>query len=72
MVFLDLSWELLENLSGQFHAVIVMLRELDELDEIALRLVALEVSHLAVIIIELVHCTPILAIADSDNDDTQW
>lgn len=71
MVFLDLSRELLEDLSGQFHAVVVVLRELDELHEIALCLVALEVSHLAVIIVELVHCAPILAIADSDNDDTQ-
>ena len=69
MVFLHLPWELFEDFSGQFHAVVVVLRELDELDEVALGLVALEVGHLAVIIVEFMHCAPVLTIADSDNDD---
>lgn len=72
MVFLHLPWELLKHFSSQLHAVVVVLRELNELHEVTLGLVALEVGHLAVIVIKLMHCAPILTTTDSDNDDAEW
>jgi hypothetical protein len=51
MVLFNLSRQLLKHLSSKLNSVVVVLSELDELDEISLGFVALEISHLAIVIV---------------------
>lgn len=71
MVFFDLSWKFFKNLTGQFDSIVVVLGKLYELNEISLCLIALKISHLAVVIIQLMHSTPVLALANPNYDDTK-
>lgn len=48
-----------------------MFWELDELYKVTLYWVALFVSHLTVIIIQLVHQTPVFVVTDANNHNTQ-
>jgi hypothetical protein len=71
MVLFHLPWKLLEDLLGKFNSVIVVALELDKLNEVAHCLVALRISHQAVIVVQFMHCAPILSISNSDDDNTQ-
>ena len=70
VVLLDLPRKLEQDLSGQINAVVFMFSKLYELDKISLGLVALVVSHLAVIVVQLMHEPPV-SISDAHNDHTQ-
>ena len=72
MVLFNLSRQLLKHLSSKLNSVVVVLSELDELDEISLGFVALEISHLAIVIVELMHGAPVFIVTDTDYDHTQW
>lgn len=51
MIIFHLPWQLLKDFFGQLDSVIVVTRELYELDEVSECSVALCVGHLAVIIV---------------------
>jgi hypothetical protein len=71
MVLLHLSRQLLQNFSCKLNSIIIMLRKLNELHEVALRLIPLKIRHLAIIIIQFMHGTPVIPISYSNYDDTQ-
>lgn len=72
MVLLDLPGQFLQHFPGQFHPIVVMLRELNESHQISLGFIALEVGHQAIVIIEFFHGFPALfAVANANNDHTQ-
>ena len=51
MIFFNLSGKFLQNFSGQLNTIILILCELYELHQVSLGLIALEICHIAVIVI---------------------
>ena len=72
VVLVNLPWQFPENLCGKFNPVIVVLLKLYKLNQIPLSGVAFSISHVAVVIIELVHDLPaVLALPNPNYNDTQ-
>lgn len=72
VVLLNLSRQLVEDFTGQLYSVVIVFLELHKLDQIPDGLVALEIPHLHIIVIEFVHGTPVISIANSNHDNAQW
>jgi hypothetical protein len=72
MILRHLPRQFIQHLTRQLHTIIVMFLELYELHQISYRLVTLEICHLHVIVIQLVHYTPVVSITNSNHYYTQW
>jgi len=71
MIFRHLPRQLEKHLAGQLHPVIIVLLELNKLNQVPDSFVALEIGHLHIVIVQLVHYAPVISIADTNHDDTQ-
>ena len=71
VIFSHLPRQLEKHLAGQLHPVIIVLLELNKLHQVPDCFVALEIRHLHVVIVQLMHYSPVVSISNSNHDDTQ-